>query len=104
MVKIPRKGGSKKKNIYRLVSVKVAGVGRCYWLTNLLDNEKFPSEEIALIYKWRWQIEIFFRDLKYVLRLTRFISYTPNGIKIQIYVALITYLLGKLIINPYPSY
>ena len=99
LVEIPQKGGGKKKNIYRLVSVKIEGIGRCYFLTNLLDDEKFPPDEIALIYKWRWQIEIFFRDLKHVLRLTRFISYTPNGIKIQIYVALITYLLGKLIIN-----
>ena len=99
LVEIPQKGGCKKKNIYRLVSVKVAGSERYYWLTNLLDNEKFPPEEIALIYKWRWEIEIFFSDLKYVLRMTRFISYTSNGIKIQIYVALITYLLGKLIIH-----
>ena len=99
LVEVPQRGGRKKKNIYRLVSVKIEDIGRCYFLTNLLDYEKFPPEEVALIYKWRWQIEIFFRDLKYVLRLTRFISYTPNGIKIQIYVALITYILGKLIIN-----
>lgn len=99
LVAVPQKGGRKKKNIYRLVSIKIEGVGKCYYLTNLLDSKKFPPEEIALIYQWRWQIEIFFRDLKHVLRLTRFISYTPNGIKIQIYVALITYILGKLIIN-----
>ena len=99
LVEIPQKGGCKKKNIYRLVRVTIEGVGRCYWLTNLLDNEKFPPEEIALIYQWRWEIEIFFRDLKHVLRLTRFISYTPNGIKIQIYIALITYILGKLVIQ-----
>ena len=99
LVAIPKRGGGKKKNIYRLVSVKREGLGRYYYLTNLLDSKKFPPEEIALIYQWRWQIEIFFRDLKHVLRLTRFISYTPNGIKIQIYVALITYILGKLIIN-----
>lgn len=99
LVAIPKKGGGKKKNIYRLVSVKIEDLGRCYYLTNLLDSKKFPPEEIALIYKWRWQIEIFFRDLKHVLRLTRFISYTPNGIKLQIYIALITYILGKLMIN-----
>lgn len=97
LVEIPQKGGSRKKNIYRLVSIKIEGERR-YYLTNLLDREEFPVEEVATIYKWRWTIEIFFRDLKYVLRLTRFISYTPNGIKIQIYVALITYILGKLVI------
>jgi len=99
LVKLPQKGGGKKANIYRLVCVKIEGIGRCYYLTNLLDSHKFSPEEIALIYRWRWQIEIFFRDLKHVLRLTRFISYTPNGIKIQIYIALITYILGKLLIN-----
>jgi len=97
LVQIPRKGGCKKKNTYRLVCVKLEGVGRCYYLTNLLDQNKFSPDEIALLYRKRWQIEIFFRDLKHVLRLTRFISYTANGIKIQIYIALITYLLIKLI-------
>ena len=98
LVEIPQKGGGRKKNIYRLVSIKIEGERR-YYLTNLLDTSEFPVEEIAAIYKWRWAIEIFFRDLKYVLRLTRFISYTPNGIKIQIYIALITYILGKLVIQ-----
>ena len=97
LVELPWKGGRKKKNIYRLVCVKIAGIGRCYYLTNLLDAKKFSPDEIALLYRKRWQIEIFFRDLKHVLRLTRFISYTANGIKIQIYIALITYLLIKLI-------
>jgi hypothetical protein len=99
LVELPQKGRSRKKNIYRLVSIKMPGLGRYYYLTNLLDNQKFPPEEIALIYKGRWEIEIFFRDLKHILRLTRFISYKPNGIKIQIYIALITYILTKILIN-----
>jgi len=99
LVELPQKSGGRKKNIYRLVSIKIKGEGRYYYLTNLLDSKVFPPEEIAQIYKWRWQIEIFFRDLKHILRLTSFISYTPNGIKIQIYIALITYILGRLMIN-----
>ncbi len=99
LVKLPRKFRGSKSNIYRLVSVKIEGHKRYYYLTNLLDSELFSPQEIAGLYKCRWQIEIFSRDLKHVLGLTRFISYSANGVKIQIYVALITYVLIKLIIN-----
>lgn len=99
LVELPRKAYTSKTNTYRVVSVKAAGRKRYRYLTNLLDSERFSPQEIAALYKSRWEIEIFFRDLKHVLRLTRFISYSANGIKIQIYVALITYILIKLVIH-----
>lgn len=99
LVKFPQKSYSSKTNIYRLVSVKMEGRKRYYYLTNLVNSKLFSPQEIAELYKSRWQIEIFFRDLKHVLGLTRFISYSAGGIKIQIYVALITYVLIKLIIH-----
>jgi hypothetical protein len=59
-------------------------------LTNDLDA---PAQEIADLYKRRWQIELFFRVMKQTLKITKFIGRSENAVRIQIAVALIAYLL-----------
>jgi len=59
-------------------------------LTNDLDA---PAQEIADLYKRRWLIELFFRLMKQMLRITRFIGRSENAVRIQIAVALIVFLL-----------
>jgi hypothetical protein len=51
------------------------------------------SGEIADLYKRGWQIELFFRLMKQVLRITKFIGRSENAVRIQIAVALIAFLL-----------
>lgn len=59
------------------------------YVTSLLDRTAYPVSLLVDLYRARWQIEIFFRNLKCVLRIANFISTTENGIRIQIYAALI---------------
>jgi IS4 transposase len=54
------------------------------------------AEEIAELYKQRWQIELFFRWVKQTLRIKHFLGVSENAIRIQIAVALIGYLLLRL--------
>jgi len=61
--------------------------------TNLLD---VPAEIVALIYRFRWTIEIFFRFFKHVLGCRHLLSHRPNGIEIQTYCAIIACLLISL--------
>jgi hypothetical protein len=61
--------------------------------TNLLD---VPAEIIALIYRFRWTIEIFFRFFKHVLGCRHLLSHRQNGIEIQTYCAIIACLLISL--------
>ena len=61
--------------------------------TDLLD---LPVEVIALIFKCRWEIEIFFRFFKHVLGCRHLLAHNPNGIKIQTYSAIIACLLIAL--------
>jgi hypothetical protein len=61
--------------------------------TNLLE---VPAEIIALIYRFRWTIEIFFRFFKHVLGCRHLLSHRPNGIEIQTYCAIIACLLISL--------
>lgn len=59
-------------------------------LTSLLD---VPARIIGQIYRWRWQIELFFRWLKTFAKLDHLISHNRNGITLQFYVAVIGMLL-----------
>lgn len=69
-------------------------------LTNRLD---LPAETLALLYRYRWQVELFFRWLKCLANLRHFFSESQNGITIQIYVALIATLLLALEADASPS-
>lgn len=68
------------------------------YLTSLLDIDTFSSQDIRLIYKDRWQIEIFFRDLKYVSGSVHIIYQTDNRIKAQLYASLCYYLIVRIFI------
>jgi hypothetical protein len=59
-------------------------------LTNDLDA---PADEIAELYKRRWQIELFFRWVKHTLKIRHFLGTSENAVRIQIAVALIAFLL-----------
>jgi len=61
--------------------------------TDMLDA---PAEVIALIYRYRWTIEIFFRFFKHVLGCRHLLSHEQNGIEIQTYCAIIACMLISL--------
>jgi IS4 transposase len=63
----------------------------------LTNNFEMTAEAIAEIYKYRWQIELFFKWIKQHLKIKSFLSTSKNGVKIQIWCALITYLLLHII-------
>ena len=52
--------------------------------TNLMN---VPAEIIALLYEYRWTIEIFFRQFKHLLGCRHLLSHNQNGIAIQTYCA-----------------
>jgi len=68
-----------------------------FYVTNIVET-KFTPQVIYDVYASRWQIEIFFNLIKNVLKLDNIISRTKNGIMIEIYAALIFYLLVRIII------
>lgn len=65
--------------------------GRFYeFITNSFE---ISNQEVALIYKIRWQIELLFKKLKKKFQLHYFYSESENGIKTQIWITLIAQLL-----------
>lgn len=60
------------------------------------DRMDLPAELIGLLYRYRWQIELFFRWFKCILGCQHLLAQSQNGITIQVYCALITSLLIRL--------
>jgi hypothetical protein len=61
------------------------------WLVT--DRLDLSAEVIALLYRYRWQVELFFRWFKCVLGCKHLLSQSENGIRIELYAALIASLL-----------
>ncbi len=61
----------------------------------ITNNFSWTAQTIAELYKQRWQIEIFFKELKQHLKIKSFLGTTENAMWIQIWTALITLLLLK---------
>ena len=59
----------------------------------LTNHFRLSAKTIADIYKDRWQIELFFKEIKQNLRIKTFVGNSENAVLIQIYTALTVYLL-----------
>ena len=79
---------------YRLVEVNDTKGNPLGLVTNRFD---LSAEEIGQMYRARWQIELFFKHLKQQTTIKKFFSRDENGLKNQLYIALIAELLIYLI-------
>jgi hypothetical protein len=67
-------------------------------LLSIITNDlKAPAEEIGQIYRYRWQIELFFKWIKQHFSVKHFYATSPNAVENQIYIALIAYCLLQLL-------
>jgi len=91
---LPRRQAHSRRNpmdrAVREIQVRIETGPVLRILSNDLDA---PATEIAALYKRRWQIELFFRWLKQVLKIRHFYSVSANAVTTQVATALITYLL-----------
>jgi hypothetical protein len=69
-------------------------------VTNRLDLE---ADLIALAYRYRWTVELFFRWFKCILGCRHLLSHSENGVQIQVYMALIASLLISLWVGRAPT-
>lgn len=64
-------------------------------LTNLMDKKKFSSQEIIDLYFRRWEVESYYRDEKTFLEVDTFHSRTSNGIRQELFAALIMSVIAR---------
>jgi hypothetical protein len=61
------------------------------------NNLALDALQVSLLYKSRWQVELFFKWIKQNLRIKAFVGNSPNAVKTQIWVAISTYVLVAII-------
>ena len=91
---LPKRIGGGKDNPFtdpvREIILRIERDKTLRLVTNDLDA---PAQEIAGLYKQRWEIELFFKWIKQNLKIRHFLGTSENAVKIQIYVALIAFLI-----------
>lgn len=88
------KAGTLTEKRFRVVTLKDPKGNPVILATNL---HKPSAENIAAMYKKRWQIEVFFRWIKQHLNVPTLFGTTPNAVYGQLYTALLVYVLLKLV-------
>lgn len=63
------------------------------YIVILTNNFEWTADQIAAVYKERWQVEIFFKTIKQNLKIKSFLGTSKNAVLTQIWIALIAYLL-----------
>jgi hypothetical protein len=91
--------GPKSSQLYpdslRRITYFDAGTNRRFvFLTN---NFILPALTVALLFKHRWQIEIFFKWIKQHLRIKAFYGTSPNAVKTQVWIAISVYVLVAIV-------
>ena len=66
-------------------------------LVFLTNDFSLPPESIALLYKQRWQVELFFRWIKQHLRIKAFFGTSENAVKTQVWIAISVYVLVAIV-------
>ena len=90
-----RNAGSRKAypGLMRRVSALVEVDGKERIMVFLTNHLTWSPESIADLYRCRWQIEVFFKQIKQTLQLADFLGNSANAVKWQIWTALLVYLL-----------
>jgi len=63
----------------------------------LTNNFALPPLTIALLYKSRWQVELFFKWIKQNLRIKSFFGTSPNAVKTQVWIAVCVYVMVAIL-------
>ena len=88
---------------YSAVKLRYKGKTRPDTMLVATDMMDLSADCISLIYKCRWQIEIFFRFFKHILGCRHLLSYCENGIELEIYAAIIACLIIALYTGRKPT-
>ncbi len=63
----------------------------------LTNNFVIPAQTVADLYRYRWQVELFFKWIKQHLRIKSFFGTSENAVKTQIWIAISVYVLVAII-------
>ncbi|HEY0944620.1 MAG TPA: IS4 family transposase, partial [Opitutaceae bacterium] len=91
---------------YRSIRVRVIWVQTPREVLRLVTNleaSELSAGDVALLYKERWQVELFFRWIKCILGCRHWLAESPRGVQVQVYLALIAAVLLQLYTGRRPT-
>ena len=91
------KTSRKYPGILRLVEAIVEVDGKPKQMVFLTNNMEWAPSSICDLYKSRWGIEVFFKEIKQTLQLADFMGYNENAVRWQIWIALLVYILLRFV-------
>jgi IS4 transposase len=91
-----RFGQGKKAGMFRVVGIWDAGARDYHWYVTSLDAGDFPPEEVAEIYRLRWQIELLFKEWKSLCRIDQIPSGKEPVVLCLVYASLCAALLSRI--------
>lgn len=92
-----KKSRGEYPDLFRLVRAQVEIDGKFVEMTFITNNITWAASSICELYKARWGIEVFFKELKQTLQLADFLGHNENAVRWQIWTALLTYVIMRLI-------
>jgi hypothetical protein len=98
-----RLGARAKKRSIRLRLVEIRAGDQHLLLVTNLTVDQASAQLVGLIYRRRWSIELFFRWIKCILGCRHFFAESPEGVALQLYLALIAALLFQQYSGRRPS-
>lgn len=97
--RLARLGQTEDGPVVRVVEIQAAG--KTFLLVT--SRQDLPAEIVGLIYRYRWQIEVFFKWFKIILGCRHWLAESPRGVALQLYGALIATLLLTLLTKRRPT-
>jgi len=91
------KSGQNYPKLMRLVIATVEVDGKEKLMTFITNNMEWAPSSICDLYRCRWGIEVFFKQIKQTLQLADFLGHSENAMRWQVWMALLTYLLLRYI-------
>lgn len=92
MLKTPQSRGHYPEQLRRVVAL-VEVEGKEVEMIFLTNNLEWSPASVADLYRCRWSIEVFFKQIKQTLQLSDFLGHSANAVRWQIWTALLVYLL-----------
>jgi hypothetical protein len=89
--------GKEYPQTFRLIVADVERDGKLVRMEFITDDFELSAVTICDLYKARWDIELFFKQLKQTLKLSDFLGYSENAVQWQIWSALLTYVVLRFI-------
>ena len=95
----PKNGTSKTKETFRLVGIFNMESNAYHLCLTSLSPERLPAEDVALLYRARWSIELVFKELKRLYKLDVISSGAPDIVESLVLVAMLTLVVSHRVLN-----